>query len=581
VNYLSVCSGIEAATVAWHPLGWTPVGFGEIERFPCQVLAHHYPTVPNFGDMTKFKEWQIESDVNVLVGGTPCQSFLVAGLRKGLDDPRGNLMLTYLAIAAKHRPKWLVWENVPGVLSSNGGLDFASLLRGMGELGYGFAYRVLDAQYFGVAQRRRRVFVVGYLGNWQRAAAVLFERHSLCGYPAPSREKGQRIAPSVTTGAPFSRTGNDRVETETMIVADCGVELTGPLSARDYKDPGTDGMNKNSAKMVPVMHSELCPSLKARDAKGPSSDGDGDGAILVPMVQPIALAENTIGRQPHNGGNGDGFTDGGPMYTLNATGVHGVAQPIPINSMNAFRSADADPTTGCGIGEAGEAMFTITKGNSHAVAQPIASSRNDDGRDATTDLSPTMRVAGRAGGMLGVAQPINIYGGSKRSDRPEGGFYVRMDEETTKTLDAASGLNPTCAQGGTAVMQPYLVGSLCARTGQSISVQDADQGHLMAVAQPVTFSNTADCLTAAYGTKWNGNASATNGSLFAAHSMAVRRLTPVECERLQGFGDNYTDIKPNGKPTPDGPRYKALGNSMAVPVMAWIGQRIQQVENIK
>ena len=120
MKYLSVCSGIEAATVAWHSLGWTPLAFSEIEKFPSQVLAHHYPNTPNLGDMTRYKEWNFESDVNVLVGGTPCQSFSVAGLRKGLDDPRGNLMLTYLAIAAKQRPKWVVWENVPGVLSSNG-----------------------------------------------------------------------------------------------------------------------------------------------------------------------------------------------------------------------------------------------------------------------------------------------------------------------------------------------------------------------------------------------------------------------------------------------------------------------------
>jgi len=205
VRYLSVCSGIEAATVAWHPLGWEAAAYSEIEKFPSQVLAHHYPNTPNVGDMTKFKEWTNVSDVDVLVGGTSCQSFSVAGLRKGLDDPRGNLMLTYLAIAAKYRPKWLVWENVPGVLSSNGGLDFASLLRGMGELGYGFAYRILDAQYFGVAQRRRRVFVVGYLGNWRPAAAVLFERHSLCGYPAPSREKGKGVAGTIEASLGRSR----------------------------------------------------------------------------------------------------------------------------------------------------------------------------------------------------------------------------------------------------------------------------------------------------------------------------------------------------------------------------------------
>jgi DNA (cytosine-5)-methyltransferase 1 len=200
MTYGSVCSGVEAATVAWHSLGWRPQWFSEIEKFPSAVLKHHYPSVPNRGDMTNFKEWPDEP-IDVLVGGTPCQSFSVAGLRKGLDDPRGNLMLTYLAIAAKYRPKWLVWENVPGVLSSNGGLDFASLLRGMGELGYGFAYRVLDAQYFGVAQRRRRVFVVGYAGNWQRAAAVLFERDSLQGNPAPRREKGEKVADTLTVGA--------------------------------------------------------------------------------------------------------------------------------------------------------------------------------------------------------------------------------------------------------------------------------------------------------------------------------------------------------------------------------------------
>ena len=170
----SVCSGIEAATEAWHPLGWEAAFYSEIAAFPCAVLRHHYPSVPNLGDMTKFQEWPNES-IDLLVGGTPCQSFSVAGLRKGLADPRGNLMLTYCAIAQRYMPRWVVWENVPGVLSSNGGRDFATLLRALEELGYGWAYRILDAQYFGVAQRRRRVFVVGYLGDWRPAAAVLFE----------------------------------------------------------------------------------------------------------------------------------------------------------------------------------------------------------------------------------------------------------------------------------------------------------------------------------------------------------------------------------------------------------------------
>ena len=186
MNYLSVCSGIEAASVAWHPLGWKCVGVSEIEPFPCAVLNHHYPDVPNFGDMTKFKEWNINGTVDLLAAGTPCQSFSVAGLRQGLKDPRGNLMLTFLAIAEHFKPKWILWENVPGVLSSNGGKDFGCLLGGLGELGYGFAYRVLDAQWCrthrhprAVPQRRRRVFVVGCLGDFTSAAKVLFERESL------------------------------------------------------------------------------------------------------------------------------------------------------------------------------------------------------------------------------------------------------------------------------------------------------------------------------------------------------------------------------------------------------------------
>jgi len=204
MKYLSTFSGIEAASVAWEPLGWQPVGFSEIEPFPCAVLNHHYPNIPNYGDITKFREWP-DFDVRLLVGGSPCQSFSVAGLRGGLADPRGNLMLVYLSVAERYRPEWVVWENVPGVLSSNGGRGFGSFLGGLGELGYGFAYRVLDTQYCrtqrfprAIPQRRRRVFVVGCLGDWRRAAAVLFDRESLSGYPAPRREAGQRPAPTIS-----------------------------------------------------------------------------------------------------------------------------------------------------------------------------------------------------------------------------------------------------------------------------------------------------------------------------------------------------------------------------------------------
>jgi len=435
--------------VAWHPLGWEAVAYSEIERFPSEVLAHHYPSTPNLGDMTKFKEWSIESNVDLLVGGTPCQSFSVAGLRKGLDDPRGNLMLTYLAIADKYRPRWLVWENVPGVLSSNGGEDFGTFLGGLGELGYGFAYRVLDAQYFGVAQRRRRVFVVGHLGDWRAAAAVLFERYSLSGHPAPSREKREDPAKCLTRGA------GQRYdyETEDLIPA--------------YGIPG-----------------------------------------------------NWIGRKPENGGNAtEPMHDIAPCLTK--ADQHGVAQPIAFTTEQTPKYNH-------------DQALTLTKSESkhnQCVAAPIAFSGCDDGMDSQINVTPTMRIAGNAQGNLAVAVGTDIYNAAITGD---------VAVPLTNRADG-TGTGPT-------VMQP--------------------------------FQQTADCLTAAYGTKWNGNASADNGSLFVKQSMAVRRLTPVECERLQGFPDSYTDIKSKNKPTPDGPRYKALGNSMAVPVMAWIGQRIEQVEAI-
>ena len=195
MRYLSVCSGIEAASVAWESLGWTPVAFSEIEKFPSKVLAHRFPNVPNLGDMTRYKEWDIErGSVDLIVGGTPCQAFSVAGLRKGLDDPRGNLALTFIAMVEHYKPKWVVWENVPGVLSSSRGRDFGSFVGALGNIGYGWAYRVLNSQYFGVPQRRRRVFVVAHSsGDSRRAAQVLFEPESLRrdSTKAQSKEEGR------------------------------------------------------------------------------------------------------------------------------------------------------------------------------------------------------------------------------------------------------------------------------------------------------------------------------------------------------------------------------------------------------
>lgn len=218
MNVLTVCSGIGAPETAWKNLGFNFIGQSEIEPFPSAVLKHHFPEVPNFGDMTKFKEWDIGSEIFAICGGTPCQSFSVAGERRGVSDPRGNLTLVFVRICEKFKPKWIIWENVTGVLSSNKGRDFGALLGSLSKLGYSFGWRVLDAQNFGVPQRRRRVFLVGYRGEWQYPASVLFESESVSGDTPKSRKTREGLAPTVTCGPPYSRTGNQRVESEALIL---------------------------------------------------------------------------------------------------------------------------------------------------------------------------------------------------------------------------------------------------------------------------------------------------------------------------------------------------------------------------
>lgn len=254
IKYGSVCSGVEAASLAWEPLGWKCNFVSEIEKFPSAVLKHHWPTVPNLGDMTEddfIDRAAATGPIDVLIGGTPCQSFSVAGLRKGLDDDRGNLALRFCQIAQALQPTVVLWENVPGVLSSNGGRDFGAIIGGLAECGYGISYRVLDAQHFGVPQRRRRVFLVGYIGDWRRAAAILFEQACLQGDITPRREEREDIAPTVSAGAPFSRTGSERVEAQELVPL-CQ-DITGALMARDYKGPAGDSLDP--AKLIPVYQS--------------------------------------------------------------------------------------------------------------------------------------------------------------------------------------------------------------------------------------------------------------------------------------------------------------------------------------
>jgi DNA (cytosine-5)-methyltransferase 1 len=260
MRYLSVCSGIEAASCAWKPLGWEAVAFSENEKYPSSVLAHHYPDVPNLGDMNDYQKWPTRLRPDVLVGGTPCQSFSIAGLRSGLADPRGNLALVYIAIAQRYRPKWVVWENVPGVLSANGGRDFGSIIGAMVELGYGVSWRVLNAQYFGVPQRRRRVFVVGCLGGWRSSAQVLFEPTSLLRDTPPSQEPQQEAAASPVASAERSgiphvanpiirRAGNSIVDPDWTTYLP---QTVGALSDGAHCGGGLNGQDAYTGRIIPT-----------------------------------------------------------------------------------------------------------------------------------------------------------------------------------------------------------------------------------------------------------------------------------------------------------------------------------------
>lgn len=294
LRFLSVCSGIEAASVAWKPLGWTCAGVSEIEPFPRAVLQERQGAVavdwdhrhapqsnitPLFGDFTQIESHHV-GPIDLLVGGTPCQSFSIAGLRGGLDDDRGNLALEFLRLADRTRPRWLVWENVPGVLSSNKGRDFGAILGGMVELGYGFAYRVLDAQFFGVPQRRRRVFVVGHLGSWQRAAAVLFERQSLSGHPAPRREKGKAVTSGIagSLGAGDGNRGwrNDLDQGAFIPVPDWPAEVAPTLNAAFGEKLGLEDQHIRGGGGLFVRSAGRDVPQRGSDGAAGRRDGDAD-----------------------------------------------------------------------------------------------------------------------------------------------------------------------------------------------------------------------------------------------------------------------------------------------------------------
>ncbi len=437
MNYISLFSGIEAASVAWASLGWNPVAFSEIEPFCCDLLAKRFPDVPNLGDVAGVDWTEYEGSVDVVIGGSPCQAFSLAGRRLGLMDERGQLMLEFVRCVREVKPRWVIWENVPGVLSQDEGRAFGTLLGELEDCGYALSWRVLDAQFFGVPQRRRRVFLIGHPVPGC-AAGVLFEPDSLRGDNPPSREKraqlaadaqrragcGHRVLPFDTTQMTSPQNGSNPQWGDPCH----------PLCAQGHTPTVCIGLSAGQSATAGSIAAqpEIAPTLRAGES----------GTNQVPSVC-YAIAGNIIGREPENGGHHLGVEDDGAMFTLTTADRHAVAFSW---------SQDAD--------------FSVVD-----------------------ECTPTLRAA---------------HSGEPAVCMADDTAREAVDEDLAGTLKCG-GMPPT-----------------------------------------------------------------------VAYDYIVRRLMPVECERLQGFPDGWTDL--GG--TPDAPRYKACGNSMAVPVIRHIGRRIEAVDSI-
>ncbi|MGX5108003.1 DNA cytosine methyltransferase [Enterobacter cloacae] len=527
VSYGSVCSGIEAASVAWHCLGWQPAWFAEIEKFPSAVLAYRWPDVSNLGDMTQIaaaiRAGKIEAP-DVLVGGTPCQAFSVAGLRNGLADERGQLTLAFVelvnAIDEKRRgqgkpPFIVVWENVPGVFSSKDNA-FGCFLAGLaGEscalespgkrwsnAGYvlgperAIAWRVLDAQFFGVAQRRRRVFVVATARGDIDPAKILFESEGLRRDTPPRRSSREEVAGTFKARANSGGWGQD-VELAAggymQVVTQYESECAGTLTARHDSSPCADrGMNVLSTYRMTAFGEYsvdgTASTCKARDHKDAT-----DLAVTYSKTSRTLLGKSHCSM----------------AEDLETFAIHGTQDPDHLQ----------------------EIAHTLGRNNCQENAL-IAFSSKDSGHDASTELSPTVRSGNSLLSNQNAGSPPAIAYSFKSGQGAKAHGIGYATEQAPTLTSANSGSNQAPA-----IMQ----------------------------------------------------------------NMAVRRLTPVECERLQGFPDNHTLIPTQKRKqltaeeyvylrhhrpeltaeqayrlAADGPRYKAIGNSMAVPVMRWIGTRIQE-----
>lgn len=557
-RYVSIFSGVEAASLAWEPLGWEPVAFSEIEPFPCAVLAERWPDVPNLGDITKI-DWKEEIDgaIDLVVGGSPCQSFSVAGKREGLKGTSG-LMFEYIRCVQELRPRWFLWENVPGALTSEDGSAFGQLLSEMDELGYSLAWRVLDAQFFGVAQRRRRLFLVGHLGA-ESPAEVLFEPDCLSGNTQSSREKRKELARRAGRSAahagfkysasPRANTLGYAEEQANTLTADWHAPAVLPLQGNMI---GRADSADRQGMATSQYSTEIAGCLTARGDSSPCADRGQNIVCMTGTQAHCHISDEIAGCLTAHMGKDDApvVVGGANLQTYVCETAHSGSNGLGVGEADIFPTLDTS---------SGPAVWA----RENAILPPFGFAQNVRNE---VRIVGDGTISGALAARPGMKQTTFVC---------TGGTYPINEQIATrdKKLGRGTGLG---------------VGA----DGDPAFTLLANHPHMVASgsgSDPIAMGNlnahTAICRNVCPTLKCGGDgamvASEIGDKPAGVNHMLVRRLTPLECERLQGFPDEHTLIAWKGKPAeecPDGPRYKAIGNSMAVPVMRWIGRRIAAVD---
>ena len=648
MRYLSLFSGVEAAALAWQPLGWECVGVAEIDPFCCKLLSIRHPDIPNLGDVEKITKEQIDGlgPIDLVIFGSPCQSFSIAGKRLGLDDSRGNLALVSLRIISWIRPKYWVFENVPGLLSSAEGRDFRDFLATVAELGdYGCSWRVLDAQYTksrdfprAVPQRRRRVFVVGSAGDYRRSAAILFDSQSMSGNPPPSRKTGQGTTQESAKCLRSNSGGIDREDGHTLIPDDAYAfksshytrdkdgapsDVCPPLTAdadRGDQDPlvnaPTLGFQSNgNADDILAAGVEVSPTMRVG-----SSNTASPPAVAVSKGYTLHGSDGTVSTATETD-VAHALRARNPSMIENSTNTV-VGQEVPAIAFKPGQSADAHS-----IGAQEEVACTLEAGgggnNRQAIAFDTTQVTNPHNRSRPEEGDPCHTLAAD-GHPPAIAYPIHDQAtrhAGKRDDKTDGkgnGLGIGSQDDPANTITAgdrhavAFGMMPMNSGKDfkareTDVSQPLVTnGNAPCNQGGDVVVFDKQaesaygESDIASTVRARDYKDHSDLVKTTYSApaiglvkEDNVSGSLTNNhgrghsetqvAAFAASEMAVRRLTPVECERLMAMPDNYTLIPYNGRSienAADGPRYKALGNSMAVNCIQWLGERIQMVDEL-